>query len=85
MKLRLLKVICQPVFVVDDGQSLTEQAAEPVVVSAAEWPGYATGAFAAGFEQLRQQVEGGAHIDGPATKPEHNGRVTKPARKRVSP
>lgn len=58
MKLRLLKVICQPVFVIDDGESLTEQTAEPVVVSAADWPTYATTAFAAGFEALRQQVEG---------------------------
>lgn len=57
MKLRLLKVICQPVFVVDDGENLIEQAAEPVVVSAAEWPGYATGQFAEEFEALSQRVE----------------------------
>jgi hypothetical protein len=58
MRLRLLKVICQPVFVVDDGEALTEHPAEPVVVTAAEWPTYAAGSFAEGFEALRQQVEG---------------------------
>lgn len=38
--LRLLKVIVQPVFAVDDGTTLTETAAEPLVVSAAEWHDY---------------------------------------------
>lgn len=56
-KLRLLKVIVQPVFVIDDDDNLTEQIAEPVVVTAAEWPGYASGGFAEGFEALRLQVE----------------------------
>ncbi len=47
----------QPVFVLDDGETLTERAAEPVVVSAAEWPSYATGRFAQVVDVLRQQVE----------------------------
>lgn len=60
MKLRLLKVICQPVFVVeDDNGELTEQVAEPVVVPAASWPTYPTEGYAQSFEILRQQVEGG--------------------------
>ena len=58
MKLRLLKVICQPIFVLDDGENLTEQAAEPVSVPAAEWPTYPTEAFARSFETLRREVEG---------------------------
>lgn len=57
-KLRLLKVICQPVFVIDDGESLVEQSTTPIEVPAAEWPTFATGRFAEGFEQLRAQVEG---------------------------
>jgi hypothetical protein len=65
MRLRLLKVIVQPVFVVDDGEFLTEHTAEPVEVPAAEWPTYATTQFAVGFDALRQQVE-----DGPSEKPE---------------
>jgi hypothetical protein len=40
-KLRLLKVVCQPVFVLDDGENLTEQAAEPIQVPAADWPAFA--------------------------------------------
>lgn len=64
MRLRLLKVIVQPVFVVDDGTSLTEHSAQPVTVTAAEWPGYATGPFVEGFEQLCQQVEGAPEGDG---------------------
>ncbi len=59
MKLRLLKVICQPVFVLDDGETLVEQPAQPVVVPAHEWPTYPTTAFAESFEQLRRQVEDG--------------------------
>lgn len=57
MRLRLLKVIVQPVFVVDDGETLTEQPAQPVIVPAAEWPGYAAGRFASDFDILRQRVE----------------------------
>lgn len=40
-KLRLLKVVCQPVFALDDGQSLTEQVPQPIEVSAADWPAFA--------------------------------------------
>lgn len=58
MKLRLLKVLVQPVFVIDDGENLVERSAEPVAVPATEWPSYATGAFLEGFEALRRQVEG---------------------------
>jgi hypothetical protein len=57
-KLRLVKVIVQPVFVVDDGESLVEQIAQPVNVPAAEWPTFATGRFLDGFDALRRQVEG---------------------------
>lgn len=57
-KLRLLKVIVQPVFVLDDGEILTEQVGQAVEVSASEWPTFATGSFAEGFEGLRRQIEG---------------------------
>lgn len=40
-RLRLLKVIVQPVFVVDDGTFITEQAAEPFSVAAVEWRSFA--------------------------------------------
>lgn len=38
MTLRLLKVIIQPVFVEDDGETLTEIAAQPLPVPAKDWP-----------------------------------------------
>lgn len=56
-KLRLLKVIVQPVFVVDDGDSLEEQIAQPVNVSPADWPTYATTTFAEGMAQLQAQLD----------------------------
>ena len=62
MKLRLLKVVVQAVFVLDDGETLTETTAEPVVVPAHEWPTYPTNGFAHAFEALRKQVE---DSDGP--------------------
>jgi hypothetical protein len=56
-KLRLLKLIIQPVFVVDDGEGLTELTAEPVVVAAQDWPDYPRKGFQDSFEKLRAQVE----------------------------
>lgn len=63
-RLRLLKVVCQAVFVVDDGESLSEITAQPVTVPAADWPTYATGDFAVNVEKLRQQVESDADAEG---------------------
>lgn len=59
-KLRLLKVIVQPVFVVDDGEQLVEQAAQPVNVSPQDWPTFATTAFVEGMEALQAQLDEGA-------------------------
>lgn len=56
--LRLLKVLVQPVFVLDDGESLVEHAVPPVVVTAADWPTYATTTFVEDFARLRLEVEG---------------------------
>ena len=56
-KLRLLKVNVQPVFVIDDGETLSEQAAQPVTVSAEDWPTYPTEGFARAEEILKHQVE----------------------------
>ena len=35
-RVRLVKVICQPVLVIDDGDTLLEQVAEPIAVPASE-------------------------------------------------
>lgn len=56
-RLRLLKVIVQPVLVIDDGDTLQEMTIQATEVSAAAWPTFATTEFAAAMEQLRQQVE----------------------------
>ena len=57
-KLRLLKVMVQPVFAIDDGENLMEQVSDVIAVPAVEWPTYATTQFAEAFEELRQRVEG---------------------------
>lgn len=44
-RLRLVKVLVQPVFVLDDGETLTEITGQAGTVSAAEWPSYATERF----------------------------------------
>jgi hypothetical protein len=57
-KLRLLKVLVQPVFVLDDGNALTELPADPIVVSAEEWPTYPSEGFAQAFATLQAEIEG---------------------------
>lgn len=57
LRIRLLKVVCQAVFVIDDGEHLTEQVAQPVSVPAEDWPSYPTGAFLDAFEELRRRFE----------------------------
>lgn len=39
-RLRLLKVLIQPVLVVDDGEGLSEANTQPVEVAADDWPSY---------------------------------------------
>lgn len=56
-QLRLLKVMVQPVFVVDDGETLTELPTQAIAVPVAHWPDYATTEFIDAMEQLRQQIE----------------------------
>lgn len=45
-RLRLVKVVVQPVFVLDDGESLTEVEHGPTVIPAAEWSTYSSVRFA---------------------------------------
>ncbi len=56
-KLRLLKVIVQPVFAVDDGETLTESPAEPVVVKPEDWPTYPTTQFVEAVAALQAQLD----------------------------
>jgi hypothetical protein len=51
-RLRLLKVAVQPVFVIDDGENVTERAVEPIIVQPADWPDYP-----AALERERKKLE----------------------------
>lgn len=44
-RLRLLKVLVQPMFVVDDGDTLTEQVGKAVEVPGSAWAQWASTAF----------------------------------------
>jgi hypothetical protein len=61
MRLRLVKVVCQPHFVLeDDDGNLSEQIAQPITVDAKSWPTFATDEFPKAVERLEAQlVEGG--------------------------
>lgn len=39
-KLRLVKVMVQPIIVLDDGETLSEKTVQPIQVSASEWESY---------------------------------------------
>lgn len=56
-RLRLLKVIVQPVFVLDDGEELTELTTDPVIVAARDWPDYANTTFVESVADLREQFD----------------------------
>ena len=45
MKVRLLKVVVQPVFVLDDGEELTEVQHPATAIPAVEWPTYSSERF----------------------------------------
>jgi hypothetical protein len=66
-KLRLLKVVVQPVFVIDDGEHLTEQPAEPKAIASSEWAAYVAdgGIFDQSVAALAAQVEGPPPDDDP--------------------
>ena len=57
-RLRLVKVVTQATFVLDDGESLVEQVANPVTVTANEWPGYANGRFLDQVAALEAELSG---------------------------
>lgn len=56
-RLRLVKVIVQPVFVLDDGEDIVEINHQPTVIPASEWPTYSSVRFP------RELKEWQAHLD----------------------
>jgi hypothetical protein len=62
-RLRLVKVVTQATFVLDDGESLVEQVANPVTVAASEWPGYPNGRFLEQVAALEAELTGAAESE----------------------
>ena len=60
-RLRLIKVIVQPVFVLDDGENIAEVEHAAVVIPASEWPTYSAERFP------REVATWQARIDADAT------------------
>jgi hypothetical protein len=55
-RLRLVKVVAQPHFVLDDGDTVTETVASPVEIPAKDWPAYATEQFPQAVKDLEAQL-----------------------------
>lgn len=56
-KLRLVKVHVQPVFVLDDGENITEVEHPAVTIPAAEWPTYSSERFPAEVKVWQKQID----------------------------
>jgi hypothetical protein len=57
VKLRLLKVVVQPVFLLDDGETLTELQHPPTAIPAAEWPSYSNERFPQEVEEWQRRLD----------------------------
>jgi hypothetical protein len=55
-RLRLLEVVIQPVFVLDNGDTLKKISPQPTVVSADEWPHFAQTEFVRATEDLERRI-----------------------------
>jgi hypothetical protein len=63
-RVRLVKVVVQPVFMIDDGETLTDIEHPPVTIPARDWPTYSSERFpkeiAAWQERLDAEDEAAA-------------------------
>ena len=69
-KLRLIKVLVQPVFVLDDGETITEIEHPATAIPASEWPTYSSERFPRELAVWQAQLDEGAPPPGeviPAT------------------
>jgi hypothetical protein len=55
-KIRLVKVVVQPTFVIDDGKSLKEVDPQTVVIPAEEWPTYSSERFPREVEKWQEKL-----------------------------
>ena len=74
IRLRLVKVIVQPVFVVDDGDNVTEIEHSAIAIPAADWPTYSGERFPAEVAEWQKQ------LNAPAVPPNRAARRAKPKR-----
>jgi hypothetical protein len=56
-RLRLLKVVVQPHFILDDGETLEEIEHPPTVIPAAEWPAYSGERFPREVEAWQKTLD----------------------------
>lgn len=59
-RLRLVKVIVQPVFVLDDGDNVTEIDHDPIAIPAADWAAYSGERFPAEVKAWEAQINAAA-------------------------
>jgi len=59
-RLRLVQVIVQPVFVLDDGESITPIEHGAVAIPAGEWPTYSGERFPREVAEWQQRIDEGA-------------------------
>ena len=55
--IRLIKVVVQPHFVLDDGETITEVPPEVVAIPAAEWPTYSSERFPREVAKWQSQLD----------------------------
>ena len=58
-KLRLIKVLVQPVLVLDDGETIEEVDHPAVVIPADEWPTYSSERFPREIEEWQARLDKG--------------------------
>jgi hypothetical protein len=56
-QVRLVKVLVQPVFVLDDGQNISEVPIEEHVIPASEWPTYSSERFPREVAEWQAQLD----------------------------
>lgn len=56
-KLRLIKVLVQPVFVLDHGDRIEEVEHQPVMIPADEWPTYSGERFPRELKAWQKQID----------------------------
>jgi hypothetical protein len=56
VKVRVVKVIVQPILVADDGETLRELPIQPIEVSAKDWPAYPAEQFAEALVEMEANL-----------------------------